>query len=93
MTPTLYAACEHAVHVVAPDGTVTRAGRAVVLILEQIGYRPLARFLAFPPILWGFEIIYKIVAANRPFFARFLFTREDDENPEEKKPRDADRPD
>jgi predicted DCC family thiol-disulfide oxidoreductase YuxK len=76
MTPELHAACERAVHVVAPDGAVTRAGRAALLILELIGYRPLARFLSLPPMIWVVEIGYKIVAANRPFFARFLFTKE-----------------
>jgi predicted DCC family thiol-disulfide oxidoreductase YuxK len=76
MKPELYAACARAVHVVTSNGRTLRAGRAVLFILEQIGWRPLARFLALPPMIWGVELGYKIVAEHRPFFARFLFTRE-----------------
>ena len=76
MTPDLYAACERAVHVVAADGTVLRAGRACLFILERIGWGGWARVLRLPPFLWVIELGYRIVAANRPFFARFLFTKE-----------------
>lgn len=76
MTPELYAACEHAVHVVKADGTVLRAGRAVLFVLEKIGWGWFARLLALPPFIWGIELAYVIVAKNRPFFANFLFTRE-----------------
>jgi predicted DCC family thiol-disulfide oxidoreductase YuxK len=76
MTPDLFAACEFAVHVVRRDGTVLRAGRAALFVLEHIGWRWVARFLALPPMIWCVEIGYHIVARNRSFFARFLFTRE-----------------
>ena len=38
MTPELNAACGRAVHVVQSDGTILRAGRAVLFILEEIGW-------------------------------------------------------
>lgn len=76
MTPELFDACEKAVHVVKPDGTMLRAGRAVLFILDNIGFHWLARPLLLPPLLWLCEVFYRIVANNRPFFARFLFTRE-----------------
>ena len=78
MTPELYAACQRAVHVLTNDGRVLRAGRASLFILEQIGYRIAARLLRLPPFLWFVELGYRIVATNRPFFARFLFTKEPD---------------
>jgi predicted DCC family thiol-disulfide oxidoreductase YuxK len=78
MTPELFAACEKAVHVIRADGTILRAGRAVLFILEQIGWGGWAHFLELPPLVWCIEIGYWIVANNRPFFARFLFTREDE---------------
>ena len=76
MTAGLYAACEFAVHLVKADGTILRAGRAVLFILANVGYRPLARLLSLPPFVWGVEVLYRLVARNRPFFAHFLFTKE-----------------
>lgn len=76
MTPALYAACEKAVHVVRPDGTLLRGGRATLFILERLGWGWFARLLALPPLVWGVELLYRLVAANRPFFSRFLFRHE-----------------
>ncbi len=77
MTPALYAACARAVHVVTADGTtVLRAGRAALFILEQIGWGWKARLLMRPPFIWAVELGYRIVAANRPFFARFFMRDE-----------------
>ncbi len=76
MTPELFAACKKAVHVVTMEGEILRAGRASLFLLEQIGWRIPARILALPPFIWAVELGYRIVAANRPFFARFLFKKE-----------------
>lgn len=76
MTPALYAACEHAVHVVRADGTVLRAGRATLYLFSQIGYAPITQILMLPPLLWTVEILYKIVANHRDFFANFFFRRD-----------------
>jgi hypothetical protein len=81
MTPALYAACERAVHVVRSDGTVLRAGRATLFILEKIGWGWAARLLLLPPFVWCVELGYALVARNRPFFSRFLFTKEADDAP------------
>jgi len=79
MTPALYAACARAVHVVKADGAILRAGRAALFILDNIGYAWLARPLMLPPFVWIVELAYRIVARNRPFFARFLFREEYEE--------------
>ncbi len=76
MTPELRAACEHAVHVVAPEGEVLRAARAALFILGKIGHPTMARVLLTPPLIWCAEIGYRIVANHRDFFARFFFTKE-----------------
>jgi len=76
MTPELAAACEKAVHVLKADGTILRAGRAALFLFEQTKWKPVARLLGLPPLVWLVEIGYGIVARNRPFFARFFFTRE-----------------
>jgi predicted DCC family thiol-disulfide oxidoreductase YuxK len=77
MTPRLYQACRRAVHVITADGRILKAGRASVFILAEIGYpswliRPFTR----PPLVWFTELGYYLVAHNRPFFSKFLFTRE-----------------
>ncbi len=73
MTPELTAACERAAHVITADGKTLRAGRASLFILERIGWGWFARLLALPPMIWFVEIAYRIVAQNRPLFARLIF--------------------
>ena len=67
-------ACRRAIHVIRADGSVLRAGRAALYVLERVGWGALARFLAYPPMIWFVELGYWIVARNRRFFAKFLFT-------------------
>jgi len=76
MTPELAAACADAVHVVKRDGTVLRAGRATLFILEQLGWGWGARLLTYAPLIWGVELGYRVVANNRRFFARYFFREE-----------------
>lgn len=79
MTPEIFSACEHAIHVVTKDGTVLKAGRATLFILEHIGWGWFARFCSYPPLVWLVELDYWIFAHSRPFFALFLFRKEHDE--------------
>jgi predicted DCC family thiol-disulfide oxidoreductase YuxK len=75
MTPALYAACARALHVVKADGTVLRAGRAFLFILDELGWRWRARLLALPPFVWFVELGYALVANYRAFFSRLMFRR------------------
>ncbi len=75
MTPVLYVACKHAIHVVEADGTEHQAGRACLFILDGLGWHRGARIFAAPPWIWLVELSYRIVAANRPFFSRFLIRK------------------
>lgn len=78
MTPELLAEAKRAVQVVAPDGSRLAAGRAALFVLEAVGWHPrLARLGRRPPFVWGVELGYRVVAAHRPFFARFLFRSAD----------------
>ena len=76
MSPELAAACERAVHVLTREGRMLRAGRATLYILERVGWGLFARLLSLPPLVWLVEAVYWVVARNRDFFSRFLFTRE-----------------
>jgi predicted DCC family thiol-disulfide oxidoreductase YuxK len=76
MTPALSDACKRAIHVVRPDGSSLRSGRAVLHVLDRIGFhRWLVRFAMWPPMIWFVEIGYWIVANNRTFFSKFLFKK------------------
>lgn len=75
MTPALTDACEKALHILLPDGGVLRGGRAALFILEAIGWTRTARLLRRQPLILVVEAVYALVSRNRPFFARFLFTR------------------
>lgn len=79
MTPELFEACHHAVHVLTSDGRVLRAGRAVLYLFEFLGWRRLAWFLALPPMLAVVELGYRFVANNRRIFANVFSLAEDPE--------------
>jgi hypothetical protein len=73
MTDALREACARAIHVVKADGTILRAGRASMYILQYLGWGWFARFLTYPPMIWFVELGYFIVARNRKLFAKFMF--------------------
>lgn len=77
MTPELAAACDRALYIVHPDGSMTRAGRAILYMLGSIGHPRLARWLARAPFVWLVEAGYWLVARNRHIASRLFFTRED----------------
>ena len=76
MTPRLRRACARAVHVITPEGRVLRAGRAWLCVLHVLGWRRTVAILSLPPLVWAIEVGYRVVADNRPVFARFLFRGE-----------------
>jgi predicted DCC family thiol-disulfide oxidoreductase YuxK len=78
MTPELRAACAQAMHVLTPDGRWLRGGRASLYILERIGFPALSRVLSLPPLVWGVEAGYWLVARNRGLASRILFRRRAD---------------
>ncbi len=73
MTPALAAACDKAVHVLTREGETLRAGRAMLFITQQLGWRQLSSFCMWPPMIWIVEAGYVLVANNRQFFSRLLF--------------------
>jgi predicted DCC family thiol-disulfide oxidoreductase YuxK len=73
MTPELYRACGEAVYVIDRQDSVRRGGRAMLFILEQEGWGPIARFLSLPPFIWLVELVYRFVATNRSWFSLFFF--------------------
>lgn len=76
MTDALAAQCARAVHVITPEGTVLRAGRASLYVLGQIGWRATAAIGSRRPLVWLVEGGYRVVARNRALFGRFMFRRE-----------------
>ena len=81
MSDALHQACAKSVHVVTPEGTILNRGRAVIFIFNKIGYS-WTKIGLIPPLIYFANLIYWIVSKNRPFFARFLFTRETYESDE-----------
>lgn len=76
MTPEWYARCQQAVQVCTAEGDVLQGGRACLKIGAVLGYRRLATILAWPPLVWGVEAMYRMVARHRPLVARWMFRRE-----------------
>ena len=75
MTPELREACARAFHVVKADGQVLRAGRAALYVLSRLGHPRLARVLGVPPLAWGVELGYWLLARNRGLVSRVMFRR------------------
>ena len=75
MDEALAAACRRAVHLCHPDGRWERAGRACLSVLELAGCQNMARLLRLPPLVWGVELGYWVVARNRGLFSRLVFRR------------------
>ena len=77
MTPELREHARQAVQVITIDGTQLSAGRAVLFVLEQIGWHPaLARLGQRRPFVWLVELGYHLVARNRAVLDRHLFRAE-----------------
>jgi len=75
MTPELRAACARAVHVLTPEGSLLRAGRACLWVLQRTGHPALSRVLSLPPLVWAVELGYWLVARNRRLASRMMFRR------------------
>ena len=73
MDTALEAACTRAVQVLARDGRRLRAGRATLFVLRELGWHRLSAWGGVPPLVWGVELLYALVAGNRMFFSRYLF--------------------
>jgi hypothetical protein len=73
MTPLLQAHAHCATQVVAADGEQLSAARAVLFVLEEIGFYPgIARLARQYPFIWPIELVYRIVARNRSIFGQFF---------------------
>ncbi|MBW3637307.1 MAG: DUF393 domain-containing protein [Armatimonadetes bacterium] len=75
ISPALRVACRDAIHVLKSDGEMLRAGRAALFCGQQTRWHRLARLAGWPVFLPLVEIGYAIVAKNRQFVSKFLFTK------------------
>lgn len=70
-------ACARALHLRLPDGSFLVGEQALLRIYRDLGYGALTAPFRWPPLSWAAAVGYRVVANNRPFFARFAFrTRE-----------------
>ncbi len=75
MTQALRDACVRSIHVLTTDGQTLNGADAVYFIYEEVGYSA-ARVLRYPPFIQVSELGYRVVAANRMLFSKFLFKNE-----------------
>lgn len=74
MTPALEDESTRSMIVITGDGQQIFGGKAVLHVLEQVGWHPgLMKLLGKPPFVWAVTAGYRIVANNRQFFSRVLF--------------------
>lgn len=73
LSPSLREACKGAMHVIKANGEVIKAGRAAMFCGQFTRWHQLARIAQWPVFLPFVELGYKLVAANRGLFSKFLF--------------------
>lgn len=76
LAPSLREACRHAVHVIKADGTVIKAGRAMMFCGLFTPFSGWARIAMWPMILPFIEVGYKFIAHNRMLVSKVLFKTE-----------------
>ena len=76
LAPSLKEACSHAVHVIKADGTVIKAGRAIMFCGTFTRFSGWARIALWPVFLPFIEIGYKFIAKNRMLMSKVLFKAE-----------------
>ncbi len=74
LTPELRQACSKAMHVIQANGDILKGGRAALFCTRFTRWHQLARIGEWPVFLPFVELGYKIVAANRGLFSKWLFT-------------------
>ena len=62
-------------HAIDEGGTVYRGGDAYVF-LQRAFKRPLSGLMGVQPIKALLDLAYSVVSSHRPFFARFLYSKE-----------------
>jgi len=72
LTDAIRAQCEHALHVIQSDDRVLKGADAVFFAYQVTGL-PLA-LMRIPPLIWVAELGYRVIAANRYWFSKVLFT-------------------
>lgn len=65
--------CGRSIQLFLPGRPALSAGRAALAVLSLLGWRKTAAFLTVPPLIWGVEAAYRIVARNRTLFSRLVF--------------------
>ncbi len=73
LAPSLREACKSAVHVIKADGTVIKAGRAMMFCGTFTRFSGWARIALWPVFMPFIELGYKFVARNRMLVSKFLF--------------------
>ena len=72
MNRDLRARAGRSVQVITPEGRNLQTGRACLFILDGIGKRATAKFWGTPPMVWFFELGYRVMARNRSLFSKFM---------------------
>jgi predicted DCC family thiol-disulfide oxidoreductase YuxK len=74
MTPALRRAAERGMQVITQEGRIYGNARAVLFVLETVGWHPrLMRLASRRPLVWIVDGIYRLVADHRNLFSRVFF--------------------
>lgn len=80
MTPALRQQAAREVQVVTSDGHRIADGRAVLFILDTIGWQHwLVRLVRRPPCVWLVEVGYHVVSRYRDQLSKIMFRMSDDQ--------------
>lgn len=73
MTEAFRARCGRSIQLFLPGRPALSGGKAALAVLSLLGWNRTAACLSSPPLVWGAEIFYRLVARNRRFLGRVIF--------------------
>ena len=73
MTPALRVACERSLHVITAEGQTLLGADALLFVYQMVGWR-VAGWARVRPVRWTLEPFYRLLAANRRWFSKVLYT-------------------
>ncbi len=73
MTETFRARCGRSIQLFLPGRPALSGGKAALAVLSLLGWKKTAACLSLPPLVWGVDVLYRLVARNRWFLGRVLF--------------------
>ena len=73
MTEAFRVRCGRSIQLFLPGRSPLSGGKAALAVLSLLGWKKTAACLSRPPLVWGIDVLYRLIARNRGFIGRVIF--------------------